>query len=383
MRQIAVAALSARALAQAAARDGFEVIALDVFGDADTRCAALQWRSIGAPAVEGGWHIDDALLLDALGELAHADRAQGWIIGAGFETRVDLIEEGARRLPLLGNGAPTLRRLQHARSFFETLDAHGVAHPPVRFDGPADASGWLLKDFAGSGGWHVRRAQGLPQQTLTATQHWQQERCDVTPMSATFIANGHRACVLGCNRQLVHAMRERPFVWCGVIGPVPVSAGVVVQVNAALQAIVPAFGLRGLCSLDFLAFEHGEERIEVLEINPRIPASAQLYAAAGVRVIEAHVQACEHGVLPATRTIIDAPRGIATVFAPRELHASDAATQWLATQPDVHDIPLRATRFRTDDPVCSVSAGGVDAVAVQQHLTQRTQALLAALETFE
>ena len=383
MRQIAVAALSARALAQAAVRDGFEVIALDVFGDADTRRAALQWRSIGAPAAEGGWHIDDALLLDALGELAHADRAQGWIVGAGFEARVDLIEEGARRLPLLGNGAPTLRGLQHARSFFETLDAHGVAHPPVRFDGPAQASGWLLKDFAGSGGWQVRRAQGLPQQTLTATQHWQREQCDATPMSATFIADGRRARVLGCNRQRVHPTRERPFVWCGAIGPVPVPVGIAMQVNAALHALVPAFGLRGLCSLDFLAFEHGEERIEALEINPRVPASAQLYAAAGVRVIEAHVRACEHGVLPTPTATIDAPRGIATVFAPRELRVSDAATQWLATQPDVHDIPLRATRFRTDDPVCSVSAGGDDAVAVQQQLMQRTQALLAALETFE
>lgn len=376
-----MAALSARALAQAAVQDGFGVIALDVFGDADTRRAALQWRSIGAPAAGGGWRIDDGLLLDALSELAHADRAQGWIVGAGFEARPDLIEQGARCLPLIGNGAATLHRLRDARCFFDVLDAHGVAHPPVRFDWPQDASGWLLKDFAGSGGWQVQRAHGLPQHALSTTQHLQQERRDAVPTLATFIADGRRACVLGCNRQLVRSTPERPFVWCGVIGPVPVSVGVATQVQAALQALVPAFGLRGLGSLDFLAFDD-DQRIEVIEINPRVPASAQLHAAAGGRLIEAHVQACEHAVLPAAVATIT-PRGIATVFAPRELRVSDSTARWLATQPDVHDIPGHATRFRADDPVCSISAGGNDAAAVQQQLVRRTQALLAALENSE
>jgi predicted ATP-grasp superfamily ATP-dependent carboligase len=284
-------------------------------------------------------------------------------------------------LPLIGNGAAALRRLRDAQVFFGVLDAHGVAHPPVRFDWPDDASGWLLKDFAGSGGAQVQCAPGLPRHALSATQVLQQERHGATPMSATFIADGRRACVLGCNRQLTRATRERPFVWCGVIGPVPVSAGMAASVDAALQALVPAFGLRGLGSLDVLAFDDAE-RIEVLEVNPRVPASAQLYAAAGVRVIEAHVQACEHAVLPGAPTAI-APRGVAVVFAPRELQSSDAAAGWLATQPDVHDTPAQATHFRAGDPVCSVSAVGADAAAVQAHLTQRTQALLAALENLE
>jgi uncharacterized protein len=382
MKRVAVAALSARALAQAAAREGFEVVALDVFGDADTRRAASQWCSIGAPEDDRGWRIGDGLLLDALGALARADRAQGWIVGAGFEARLDLIEEGGRRLPLIGNGVATLRRLHHARSFFEVLDAHGVAHPPVRFDGPGAASGWLLKDFAGSGGQQVRRAQGPLRHKLGATRYFQQERRGATPMSATFIADGRRACVLGCNRQLVRATRDRPFAWCGVIGPVAVSAGILAQVNAALHALVPEVGLRGLGSLDFLAFD-GEDRIEVLEVNARVPASAQLYAAAGRSVIGAHVRACEHGVLPTATATATAPRGIATVFAPRDLQVGDAAARWLATQPGVHDIPAQAMRFRADDPVCSVGAVGDDAAAVQQQLLRRMQSLLAALETYE
>lgn len=48
MQTIAVAAISARAMAEAAASDGFKVVALDLFGDVDTRRAASRWMPIGA-----------------------------------------------------------------------------------------------------------------------------------------------------------------------------------------------------------------------------------------------------------------------------------------------------------------------------------------------
>jgi uncharacterized protein len=48
VKRIAVASISARALAEAAAREGFGVIALDVFGDVDTRLASSLWLPIGA-----------------------------------------------------------------------------------------------------------------------------------------------------------------------------------------------------------------------------------------------------------------------------------------------------------------------------------------------
>ena len=43
---LALAALSARALAEAAAREGLRAVALDVFGDADTRRHAADWQPI-------------------------------------------------------------------------------------------------------------------------------------------------------------------------------------------------------------------------------------------------------------------------------------------------------------------------------------------------
>ena len=379
MKRIAVAGVSARALAEAAAREGFGVVALDLFGDLDTGRAATRWQSIGVPQT---LQIDGMLLQGALSQIARDDEAQGWIAGSGFEGQPELLDAGNRLLPLIGNDATTVRRVRDPRSFFAALDAHGVAHPPVRYDAPSDARGWLRKDFAGCGGWQVQRAEQASHDALGPTQYLQRWH-DGAPMSVTFIADGRRARMLGCNLQLSREIGHAPFAWRGVIGPLPMSDAVQVQLMAALQALVGAFGLLGLCSLDFLLREPGP-RVEVLEVNPRPPASLDLYAAHGLPVIDAHLRACDDAgldVLPTMPAL--PPRGSAVVFARREMMLGPAAAQWLAAQPHVHDVPPRATSFLVHAPVCSVSAAGDDIAAVQEQLQQRTDALLVALETFE
>jgi uncharacterized protein len=379
VKRIAVASTSARALAEAAAREGFSVIALDVFGDLDTGRAATRWLSIGAPQT---LRIDGALLLETLGQIARNDEAQGWIAGSGFEGRPDLLDAGNRRLPLIGNDAATVRRVRDPHAFFGALATHSVAHPPVRFDMPADARGWLRKDFAGCGGLQVQRAELAGDEALGATQYLQRWH-DGAPMSATFIADGRGARLLGCNLQLSREIGQAPFAWRGVIGPLPLSDAVQVQVMHALQVLVGTFGLRGLCSLDFLLREPGP-RVEVLEVNPRPPASLDLYAAHGLPVIGAHLRACDNGGLEAVPTLpVLSPRGSAVVFARQDMMLGPAAAQWLAAQPQVHDVPSRAASFLAHAPVCSVSAAGDDIAAVQEQLQQRADALLVALETFE
>jgi uncharacterized protein len=379
VRRLALASISARALSEAAAREGFGVVALDVFGDLDTCRAATRWQSIGAPQM---LQLDGALLLEALAQIARHDEAQGWIAGSGFEGQPDLLDAGHRLLPLAGNDAATVRRVRDPHAFFGALDAYGVAHPPVRYDAPADARGWLRKDFAGCGGWQVQRAEQAGDVALGATQYLQRWH-DGAPMSATFLADGRRARMLGCNLQLSREVGQAPFAWRGVIGPLPLSDVVQVQVMAALQALVGAFGLRGLCSLDFLLREPGP-RVEVLEVNPRPPASLDLYAAHGLPVIEAHLRACDGGGLDAVPTMPPLPpRGSAVVFARHDMMLGPAAAQWLAAQAHVHDVPSRAAGFLAQAPVCSVSAAGDDIAAVQEQLQQRADALLGALETFE
>ncbi|HSW26497.1 MAG TPA: ATP-grasp domain-containing protein [Burkholderiaceae bacterium] len=375
MRAIAVAALSARTLAEAAAREGIGAVALDLFGDCDTRYAASQWISIGKP---DALCIDAGGFLDALQTLARRGQVQGWLAGAGFEGRCELLEQGAACLPLLGTAAADVRRVRDPASFFGFLRSHGIGHPPVRHDAAADTAGWLSKDAGASGGWHIHRAIDAVGGAASPLRYWQRE-VRGTAMSATFIANGRDAVLLGHNEQIVRTVGARPFVFCGVCGPVPVSAAVAREVDVAVRALVAAFGLRGLGSLDYML---DGERVWVLEVNPRPPASMALYPeVSGTGVLRAHLRACLHDQLPAPPRPAAGVGGSEIVYAPRALRLDDAAAAALAAWPGAHDLPHAGTPFEAGDPLCSVTARGPDAESVKIGLARQRDAVLQQLET--
>ena len=347
-------------------------VALDVFGDADTRRAAARWMPIGEAA---SLRIDGERLLHALTTLAHDGSVTGWIAGSGFEAQPDWLEAGARILPLLGTAAAGVRRVRDPQTFFGVLRANGIAHPPVCFAPPSVRGPWLHKNSAGCGGWQVRRgADGQPGRGI----HWQVERAG-PPMSATFVANGEDAVVLGFNRQQVQAIGERPFVFAGVVGPVAPNEALQRSIGGAVRALAREFGVRGLASLDFVL--HGDAA-EVIELNPRPPASLALYPRVGGHgALHAHRVACLQGVLPAAPAVADGVRGIAIVFAPHALRLDEAAADRIAHWPGAHDLPHAGAVFMPGDPLCSLSARGIDTAQVQAILAQRCDALLQSLET--
>lgn len=374
MAVLAVAAVSARMLAEAAADDGYDVVALDLFGDADTRRAARRWHPIGAP---GSLRIDAARVLEGLQALARQDDVVGWVPGSGFEGQPELLDAGARLLPLIGTPADAVRRVRDPREFFGALAGHGIAHPPVRTDAPAHAEGWLLKDAHGCGGWHIRHASDARDAASTGASLYFQRAMPGVAMSATFIANGERAMLLGINELIVRPFGARPYVYGGCIGPVAVGADLARRVHDAVQRLVAEFGLRGWCSLDFM---RDGDALGVLEVNPRPPASLSLYAQRGL--IDAQLRACLHGELPAPEAF--APQGIAgseIVYARRSLTLAAIGAQHLAGRTDAHDVPVAGARFAVGDPICSLSAAGDSAEQVRARLSAARNALTHTLET--
>lgn len=379
MGVLAVAAVSARMLAEAAARDGHGVVALDLFGDVDTRRVSPRWQSIGAA---GSLQIDAARVLAALRELARTagDSVIGWIPGSGFEGRPDLLDAGAQVLPLIGTPADAVRRVRDPAAFFAALAAHGIAHPAVRFDAPGDAEGWLLKDANGCGGWHIRHAAAARDAASASASLYFQREMPGMPMSATFIANGNEAMLLGINELIVRPFGAHPFVYGGCIGPVDVPADLARRIGDAVRALSAEFGLRGWCSLDFM---RDGETLGVLEVNPRPPASLALYARPGL--IDAQLRACLHGELPSPAALA-APAstpvaGSEIVYARRSLTLDTIGAQHLARRPDVHDLPAAGARFDHGDPICSLSVAGDTAEQVRDSLRAKREALIQTLET--
>lgn len=395
MAILAVAAISARTMAEAAVRDGYEVVALDLFGDTDTRAASAQWSALGEP---GSLRMDAPRLLSALADLARRGEVLGWVAGAGFEGRPELLEQGAQLLPLIGNHAAAVRRVRDPQAFFAALDRHGVVHPEVRITPPGadDVSGWLVKDAWGTGGWHIRRWIGSAEAPAAWSLPYFQREAPGVPMSATFIANGVDACVLGYNELKVRAFGARPHVFCGAIGPVNLPAAAAQQIGHAARALVAEWSLRGLGSLDFLL---DGEAVSVLEINPRPPASMALYESCRFDgpplaastdskrsthgLMQAHVRACLHGELPDISADAAGPpvRGIEIVYARRPAQVNPEMANRLRRWPGAHDLPSAGTRWSAGDPLCSLSAAGVSASEVKDRLNESRKALWLTLET--
>lgn len=376
MALLVVAAVSARVLAEAACLDGHEVLALDLFGDRDTRAASSQWQAIGLP---GSLRIDAEQLLGAL-RLAARRGALGWIAGSGFDGQPELLTQGASVLPLLGTAGDAVAAVRDPRRFFEGLRSDGIAHPPVRHRRPVPQDGWLLKDAGGSGGWHVRAAGPDDPDPPLPGRYWQQQARGL-PMSMTLLADGQRALVLGINSQLIEPHGGHAFVFTGVLGPVPAPERMRLTLQGVAERLTRRFRLRGVCGVDFLC--HGDELV-VLEVNPRPPASAALYAPRG-GLINAHLAACLQGHLPSGEAWASLRgdgrvRGLRYVFARSRLVLDAARLARLAARPGVHDVPQEPLRLAAGEPLCSVSDSGDDVPTLQASLARAGERLLNDLE---
>jgi predicted ATP-grasp superfamily ATP-dependent carboligase len=351
---LVVAALSARMLAESARDAGHEVIALDVFGDRDTRAASRAWWPIGAAG--RGVHVDATALCAALQQV----QADGWIAGAGCEPHLAAACAAAPHVPLLGNTPAAVAATRDPRTFFAALHELGIAHPETRFDVPDDERGWLVKDFAGSGGWQVHR---LPHRSVpVASRCFQREIADAEPVSALFVADGRRADLIGVQRQLARPRAGRPYVFHGVVGPVAPHDGV----ERVVAQVAERFALRGLNGADFLRRADGS--VLLLEINPRPPASLALHERRG-SMLRAHLDG-HHD-----RALISGVRGHQIVFAERRCSALERFAPWC------HDLPAAGTHIERDDPVCSIDADGESEADVLALLAARRHDVLNELET--
>ncbi len=365
---LVVAGRSARLMAEAAARDGYDAIALDVFGDADTRRAARRWVDVGDAALR----IDAARLLPALAAAAQDRGVIGWMAGSDFECEPALLARAAAQLPLLGTAPDAVARVRDPAPFFAALDALGLPHPDVVADAPpADPRGWLRKQALATGGWHIRRADDPHPADAARRPYWQRE-APGCPMSALFIAAADGVQLVGFNALIVRPLGAHPWVYRGSIGPVELPAAIDTALRAAIGQLAARFALRGLASLDFLL---DGERWSLLEINPRPSASMALYA--DRPLVRAHLAACRGEAA----VNVEAPkdrgtmRGHEIVFARQAFRLSPAQAAMLADAGDCHDLPAAGTAFAAGDPVCSISALGNNADAVGAALASRRQAL--------
>jgi uncharacterized protein len=355
--RVLVVALSARMLAQLAVTDGYEVIALDRFGDADLRALA---PGASAPTNDG------------LAALAADIEATAVVYGAGFENRPDLVRELAAGRELLGTPPELLAAARDPWAVGAAARAAGARAPETRAPGeapePARRGGreaWVRKPRRSGGGHGVRVWRGgVVRPTEVLQRHVQGLSC-----SAVAIGDGRSATMLGLTEQL-HL--GAGFKWVGNVTPPRLAEPQLTELGGRLGAvcaeIAARFGVRGAFGVDAVWDGH---HAWVLEVNPRPSASLELF---GPGSFEAHVQGARGLGLPVAG--VPPARNCAAVklvlFADRRLCAPDPSW-WPAGL--VRDIPRAGETIKRGAPVCTLVSAGPNV----PELVQRGARLLSAL----
>jgi predicted ATP-grasp superfamily ATP-dependent carboligase len=352
---VLVVAVSARLLAQMAVADGYEVTALDRFGDVDLRAIA---RAATASS-------NDALVALA-SEVVDADAV---VYGGGLENRPDLVERLARGRELLGTPPELLAAVRDPWAIGAAARAVGARAPETRLvaDAPTLAESrdvWLRKPRLGGGGRGVRRWAGgrlRPTEIL-------QRRVAGLSCSGVAIGDGRRAVLLGLTEQLYHSPGVQ---WTGNLTPPRLPGSELAELDGQLGSVctevAARFGVRGAFGVDTI---WDGRHAWVLEVNPRPTAGLELF---GPSSFDAHVRGARGLGLPTAGT---APTRCARVklvlFAEHDLRAPDPGW-WPGGL--VRDIPHEGETIKRGAPVCTL----VSATSGEPELAARGAELLAAL----
>ena len=398
---------SARALAESAARVGWDVHAADLFCDLDLQAIATTAVPVAHGTHDAATGYPWSLSAAAAGFPASA----AWCYTGAIENHPDLIDAIARTRPLAGNPSNVVRRLRDPVHLAAVACAAGLSFPETLSspDGvPLDGT-FLVKPLAGAGGRGIRRwTQAVADDTMhhatTASrlQIWQRHVAGI-PLSASYCFAEGSAQLLGVSRQLIGEpwCHAGMFAWCGAValhaaGGRTAHEQLVASLTRLGEILASRFQPVGLVGIDLVIDADG--RITVIEVNPRPTASMELFERSGAGSIAgSHMAAC--GWAPPSDIAIEQPLPRpASIWAKAVLFASQStpvtqplidrlsreASLW--TQADggwaaLADIPRPGQPLPAGAPVITIFAAASttdDALAILRDRVTRIDALLSA-----
>lgn len=259
-----------------------------------------------------------------------------------------------------------------------------IAHPQIFSELPSDASVQvLIKSAHGAGGQHIRFAEAAA--TLEPHEYLQ-ECVRGESVSVLFLVEkaSFQAHVIGVNLQWTSPTETEPFRFGGVASNHDLPEKTKNQLRDIVQKLAKAFELVGLNSLD-VVIQH--EKIFVLEINPRLSASVDLYARIlleqmNVDLVKLHVQSCLGEIFTAetNQQLAQLPQkrgsaAMAIVYAEQDILLNMG--QWPAW---VNDQPKNPIKILKNSPICSVISDETSALLAKSAVEVKVNLVLDQLE---
>lgn len=352
-------------MAESAHRAGYAVVTIDGFADLDTVAVSSECWCL--PLVEG--EFDSHKFLTCLTKVRARYPVAAVIAGAGSEACIDAIA----MVPgwcLLGNSATSVQQVCAPTSFFAALDRLSIPYPARETSPPSIGSAkWLYKTPFRCGGMGVQKNAT----ELGADGYWQRE-LDGLPISAICLSQAGRAQLIGINRQYTIAMGSHlPYVYSGALANYEIGQLIYDKLVVYINKLINYFQLTGLCSVDMLI--HDDE-LYVLEINPRVSATYELYQRLQpqVNLIDAHISVCEGASLPPL-AFDDGQCAYAIVYADdRYVVPAMDWPKWCS------DRPERGRILNRCDPICTAWALSGEGEDLYNRARQKGQQILSLIK---
>ncbi len=397
IRNVLVIGIDVVSLASSARKAGYQVYAVDYFGDQDLKHLCRKTRSIikqrtGKICEQLNTDFSPKALIQLTKDLLKDSEIDAALLSSGLEDSPEILFQLNDIVPILGNSPDVIQKVRNKTEFFLELERLGIPHPRTaaaeNLEEAKEKSidiGFpvVVKPFRGFGGAGVREARNV-QELKRAFQDASflddkvliQEGISGTPASASLISSTDKAVVLTLNEQLL-GMREvgqrEPFGYCGNVVPLSATAAITDACKKVVEKVILHFGLVGSNGVDLVISEEGVPY--VMEVNPRFQGTLEcVERVLETNIVKAHVQACTQGKLP---TIVREPLIFCVrliLFAPQRSIIPN-----LSTVKGVRDIPLPGVIIEKGEPVCSIVVEGTNRDSTLRKAKKLTKSIFKLL----
>jgi predicted ATP-grasp superfamily ATP-dependent carboligase len=355
---------------------GYQVYAIDYFGDQDLKRLCHQSRSIleQVPGKDcGQLHKDfnPEVILRLTKDFVKENDIDVALISSGLEDSPEILYSINEIIPILGNSPTVIKKVRDKTTFFRELKHLDIPCPEtVLVDNFEEAKqrskdiGYpvLIKSLRGFGGVDILKATDLRElkqrfkiYKLKKTKVLIQEFLHGKPASISLVSSNSEAVILSVNEQLIglrDVFQEEPFGYCGNVVPLEVSNNIFEKCKRIANKIAMHFGLIGSNGIDLILSEEGVPY--VIEVNPRFQGTLEcIERVLGINIAQIHINACTEGILPRNLKKMLGFCVRLILFSPKLSIVPE-----LRTFEGIRDIPLARTIIKKGEPLCSIMSVG-------------------------
>ena len=368
-----VIGIDAAALATSAKKAGYNVFAVDYFGDQDLKQACKNNLPIitQEPRKSCGrleTVFSPKKLLDRAKKLLTKHQIDAALLASGLEDSTQVLTELNNLIPIIGNHPRTIEKVRDKTKFFYELRKLAIHHPQTALAKDFEEGKRAAKDIGypitvkpltGFGGVGIRKAKDrgelekVFQQIIPSSREVLiQEFISGVDMSVSLLSSKADTVVLTLNEQLLGAKeagQKEPFGYCGNIVPASANSALRDAGIALARKITSHFGLVGSNGIDLVVSQ--DDVPYVVEVNPRFQGTLEcVERVLGINLVDAHTKACIEGILPSLSERKPAKFCLRLI-----LYAHRRSTvPNLGNLEEVRDIPLPGVVIEEGEPLCSI-----------------------------